>query len=199
MKPTAQQVKDTWKDDSMKLVTGNRFDAVIAEIKAASSYKDVDAVLAPFRRGPENVSVVGEYRLEFGTLTNLQREYDGLMRVQHLNLSSAPRVVELLRKDEWYGVLITKLDGVRDADLRNEAFGAGTPLTTDEVRAALRSDVEKLRSAGMWNHAFERGGCWYLNPETKRVVISPWFPVAAADPRTLDEGCEQVLRKIDHA
>jgi hypothetical protein len=143
--------------------------------------------------------VVGEYRLEFGTLDNLQREYDGLMRVQHLNLSSAPRVVELLRKEEWFGVLITKLDGVRDAELRNEAFGAGTPLTTDEVRSALRSDVEKLRSAGLWNRAFERGGCWYLNPETKKVVISPWFPVAATHPEALDEGCKGVLRKIDYA
>jgi hypothetical protein len=183
----------------MKFVTRNRIDHVMAEIKAASSYKAVNAVLAPFRRGPDNVSVVGEYRLQFGTLNNLQRECDGLMRVQHLNLSSAPRVVELLHKDELYGVLITRIDGVRDAELRSEAFGAGEPLTTDEVRASLRADVEKLREAGMWNHAFERGGCWYLNPETKRVFISPWFPVVATEARALQEGSAQVLRMIDHA
>jgi hypothetical protein len=183
----------------MKISTGNRIDGVLGAIKEASCYDDIKSMMREFRRGHDDIAVFGAYRLQLQSVANLEREYEGLMKVQSLNLSSSSKVLEFIRKSEGYGVLVTTIDGVSDAELRSASFGAGIPLTTEEVRNALRADVEKLRGAGLWNEMLERGGAWLLNPETKRVIISSWAQVAPADQNTLQAGCEQVLRMIDHA
>ncbi len=199
MNPITQQTKDTWEDDSMKLSTGNRIDGVLAAMRDAASTQEVAAMMRELRKGDDDIAVVGAYRLELENIANLQREHDGLMKVQGLNLSCAPRVVELIRVGDLHGVLVTKIEGVSDAELQRALFGAGTPLTTEAVRESLRSDISKLRDAGLWNEYLERGGAWYLNPETKRVIIAPWSGVAPADQRTLQEGYDQVVRMIDDA
>jgi hypothetical protein len=183
----------------MNLTTGNRIDGVLAAMRDAASTQEVADMMRELRKGGDDVAVVGAYRLQLASIAVLQPEHEGLMRVQPLNLSCAPQVVELIRVGELHGVLVTKIEGVSDAELRSASFGAGMPLTTEEVRESLRSDVSKLRNAGLWNEYLERGGAWYLNPETKRVVIAPWSRVAPADQRTLQEGYDQVLRMIDDA
>jgi len=199
MNPVTQQARHTWQEDSMKLTTGNRIDSVLAAIKDAPSVHEIAAMMKALRRGEDATVVIGPYRLHFDILEIVEPERQGLLKVQDLNLSSALRVVELIPAGERHGVLVTRIDGVNDAQLQTAHFGAGTPLTTEEVREGLRSDVDKLQEAGLWNQSFQRGGTWLLNPETKRVIISSWAQVAPADQNTLQAGCEQVLRMIDHA
>jgi len=183
----------------MKISTGNRIDSVLAAVKEASSTQGVAAIMRDLRRGEDDTVVIGPYRLSFESLDFLEREHEGLKRVQHLNLSSAPQIVDFIRTGNGHGVLVTKLEGVSNAELQLASPGMGSPITTKEVRKALRAEVEKLRGAGLWNEMLERGGAWLLNPETKRVIISSWAQVAPADQNTLQAGCEQVLRMIDHA
>jgi len=181
------------------LGTGNRIESVLAAIKDAPSVHEIAAMIKALRRGEDSTVVIGPYRLHLDILEIVEPERQGLLKVQDLNLSSALRVVELIPGGERHGVLVTRIDGVNDARLQTAHFGAGTPLTTEEVREGLRSDVDKLKEAGLWNQSFQRGGTWLLNPETKRVIISSWAQVAPADQNTLQAGCEQVLRMIDHA
>ena len=199
MNTVVEPHKDTWKDDSMKLATGNRIESVLAAIKDASSRQEVAAMMRDLRRGEDATVVIGPYRLYLQILEALEPERDGLLKVQPLNLSCAPRFEELIRVGEVHGVLVTKIDGVRDAELTTTFFGAGTPLTTESVREALRSDVQKLKEAGLWNETFERSGAWLLNPETKRVILSSWSRVAIADQETFEQRCAEVLRMIDRA
>jgi hypothetical protein len=199
MNPIVEPNKDTWRSDSMKLSTGNRIESVLAAIKDASSPQEVAGMMRDLRSGEDSTVVIGPYRLYFQTLETLEPEREGLLKVQPLNLSCAPTFVELIPIGDRHCVLVTKIDGVRDAELTTASFGMGRPITTEAVREALRSDVEKLKGAGLWNDTFDRWGAWLLNPETKSVILSSWSQVAMVDQQTLQQRCAEVLRMIDHA
>jgi hypothetical protein len=180
------------------MTTGKTFTDVLSDIKTASSAAEVANIIRNLRIAESQVGVVGAHRLYFASLEFLTPEHAGLNKVQHLNLSCAPKIVGLIKTWNHHGVLVTTIDGLDFADLRHVNFFCGKSLTTEKVRNDLRSDIEKLREAGLWNEMLERGGAWLMNPETKRVIIESWSQVTMAD-QFLDARCEQVMKMIAYA
>ena len=151
---------------------------LLASLKDAENHNDIESFLA---------SAVNNHHIrQIGTLLYQSDDYiyadllkfyaepqaKSLKRLSEKKLGIVPKFVDLIEKGN-YSVLVTQIEGLNGKDLI--PFSKGYNLLSEEAKKSAYQDVQKLLAIGLINQDMLRGtNAFYINPETKEVVVPFW-------------------------
>lgn len=144
-------------------------------LTAANSYFDSLTEKHPgFEKIASNLYRCNDILFNTGLRFTMESHARGLKAVQHFSFASAPKLLEYLPlQNGTHCVLITKIDGVRDA-MPLPCTGAGWQQVTPQGGMQLIADAENLYKRNLINEAILDTRNWHVVPATGMIVLSDW-------------------------
>ena len=176
---------------------------LLASIQLAEDHNDVKAILKSAVKN-NRIKQIGTllYQADDYIYADLLKFYgepqaNNLKKVAEKDIKIAPKFVDLIEKGN-YSVLVTKIDGLNGKDLI--PFSQGYNLLSEDAKKSAYADVQKLLGAGIINQDMLRGdNAWYINPETKEIVVPFWDKIRPTDaneaPQILDTLYKTIFKK----
>jgi hypothetical protein len=176
---------------------------LLASIQFAEDHNDVKAILKSAVKN-NRIKQIGTllYQADDYIYADLLKFYgepqaNNLKKVAEKDIKIAPKFVDLIEKGN-YSVLVTKIDGLNGKDLI--PFSQGYNLLSEDAKKSAYADVQKLLGAGIINQDMLRGdNAWYVNPETKEIVVPFWDKIRPTDtneaPQILDTLYKTIFKK----
>ncbi len=173
---------------------------LLASIQLAEDHNDVKAILKSAVKN-NRIKQIGTllYQADDYIYADLLKFYgepqaNNLKKVAEKDIKIAPKFVDLIEKGN-YSVLVTKIDGLNGKDLI--PFSQGYNLLSEDAKKSAYADVQKLLGAGIINQDMLRGdNAWYINPETKEIVVPFWDKIRPLDANEAPQILEALYKTI---
>ncbi len=170
--------------------------ALISRLQACERYNDTTMILQNLTEDASGARLAKGVRIEVGPIGRIKRESEALSRIEALDLSFAPKLVEVIEKDD-FGVLVTRLGTHDDQSVRQEEFGYEPDFRLSvQAKQRLYRDVDMLTNAELYNGAVHRYGCWYVHNATDQLVVLPWFRLTEDESLEERESCRQDFKRM---
>ncbi|MBI3589812.1 MAG: hypothetical protein HY094_00315 [Candidatus Melainabacteria bacterium] len=135
----------------------------------------------------------GPFQIEVSLRGHSDDLAEKLLTVNNLGIKSAPILVDHIKVNDDYGVLVTYHEGCEN-DLPlpyDEAY----PTVTSEAKLKFLQEMEILLNYGLVHkYAVEGTPHWYVNPTTGYITLDSWHSLEEVDPTTIDKN--QILNSI---
>ena len=173
---------------------------LLASLQFAEDHNDVKAILKSAVKN-NRIKQIGKllYQADDYIYADLLKYYgapqaQNLKKVAEKDIKLAPKFVDLIEKGN-YSVLVTKIDGLNGKDLI--PLSQGYSMLSDDAKKSAYADVQKLLGTGIVNQDMLRGdNAWYINPETKEIVVPFWDKIRPLDSNEAPQILEALYKTI---